>query len=37
MLAGAGRGVGYVHVMNLMHRDLKSANLLLDEEMRVKV
>ncbi|XP_054803367.1 serine/threonine/tyrosine-protein kinase HT1-like [Prosopis cineraria] len=31
------KGMEYLHSQGVMHRDLKSTNLLLDDEMRVKV
>ncbi|CAG9461630.1 unnamed protein product [Pedinophyceae sp. YPF-701] len=36
-LQGAARGMAHLHAHKILHRDLKSANLLVDEHWRVKV
>eukprot|EP00966_Prymnesium_polylepis_P036370 843994-Prymnesium_polylepis.2 len=37
MLHGAARGLGYLHSLHIIHRDLKALNLLLDGEMNLKI
>jgi len=37
MLAGAARGLQYLHGVSVMHRDLKAENLLLDGDNRIKI
>jgi len=37
MLRGAARGLGYLHSLRIMHRDLKSENLLLDASGALKI
>eukprot|EP00899_Mesostigma_viride_P006671 jgi/Mesvir1/16004/Mv08304-RA.2 len=37
MLADVAQGMAYLHAQRVIHRDLKSSNLLLDEGYRVKV
>lgn len=37
MMLDAARGLEYLHSVNVFHRDVKSHNLLVDEDWRIKV
>jgi len=37
MALDVARGVEYIHNQEVVHRDLKSANLLLDQSLRLKI
>lgn len=37
MLLGASRGLGYLHSLMIIHRDLKAVNLLLDADLNLKI
>uniref|UniRef100_A0A0N5CC91 Tyrosine-protein kinase n=1 Tax=Strongyloides papillosus TaxID=174720 RepID=A0A0N5CC91_STREA len=37
MCCGAGRGISYLHSLNIMHRDIASRNCLVDSEENIKI
>ena len=37
MLLGAARGLGYLHSVHIIHRDMKALNLLVDDDLNLKI